>query len=313
MYQYKISNDLTSKAKTAFSLDNDKSVENFVNDLKNINSSLGVVESVNLPKAPTFERMDNVVIDNDKIKQDSIESLESYKNSNNNNINENFDNKINDLNKSKVNLENSSKELKDSVKEDYSAIKEEVSNDAIKRGLAYSSIVINKLDAFNNKELDAYYQIDKELSNNLNAINLELGVLNSSKEEALNNFDIEYASKLNEQIAAATEKLKDAQAEVIKYNNQIAEKEAEYLKDVAELEQKLNDSNWEKEMDVAEMIAKYGSTVVDKIKQKKLLSAAQEFFAGMSKKDSAMILTTYPEIKQLLGEDNYNQIVKMFE
>ena len=81
----------------------------------------------------------------------------------------------------------------------------------------------------------------------------------------------------------------------------------------SELEQKLNDSNWEKEMDVAEMIAKYGSTVVDKIKQKKLLSAAQEFFAGMSKKDSAMILTTYPEIKQLLGEDNYNQIVKMFE
>ena len=313
MYQYKISNDLTSKAKTAFSLDNDKSVENFVNDLKNINSSLGVVENVDLPKAPTFERMENVVIDNDKIKQDSIESLEGYKNTNINNINQNFDNKIDDLNKSKVNLENSSKELKDSVKEDYSAIKEEVSNDAIKRGLAYSSIVINKLDAFNNKELDAYYQIDKELSNNLNAINLELGVLNSSKEEALNNFDIEYASKLNEQIAAATEKLKDAQAEVIKYNNQIAEKEAEYLKDVAELEQKLNDSNWEKEMDVAEMIAKYGSTVVDKIKQKKLLSAAQEFFAGMSKKDSAMILTTYPEIKQLLGEENYNQIVKMFE
>ena len=43
MYQYKISNDLTSKAKNAFSLDNDKSVENFVNDLKNINLNVQVM------------------------------------------------------------------------------------------------------------------------------------------------------------------------------------------------------------------------------------------------------------------------------
>lgn len=314
MYQYKVSNDLTTKAKTAFNSENkNKSVEDFVNNLKKINSNLSTSNSIELPKAPSFERLEDVVIDNEKIKQDSIESLEDYKNNSINNINKEFTSKKEELNSNKTDLQTSANEFKKEVKENYSNIKEQTNSDAIKRGLQYSSIVINKLDAFNKSELEAYTAIDKELTDSLNAINFELNALEGSKEEALNNFDIEYASKLNEKISETTEKLKTAEAEVIKYNNQIAEKEAEYLKDIAELENKLNDANWEKDMEVSELIAKYGVTVVDRIKNTKLLNEAKEYFAGLSKREAAEIITTYPEIKQLLGEENYNQIIKMYE
>lgn len=316
MYQYKVSDETSSQASKLFNTTSEKknkSVEDFVNDLKSINTGLTTTSNIDIPESPTFERMENINIDNEKIKQDSITELEDYRNSSINNINKEYENKGKELEKNKEDLYTTTSELKDSVKQSYATAKENASNDAIKRGLARSSIVINTLDAFNNKELETYTQIDKELTNNINAINFELNALVSSKEEALNNFDIEYASKLTEKINQSTEKLREAQENVIKYNNQIAEKEAEFNQSVAELENKINNSTWDKEKDYAKFISDYGINVVNRVKNDMLLNTAKSYFASLSKREAAEIVTKYPEIIELLGEDNYKEILNMYE
>lgn len=316
MYQYKVSDETSSQASKLFNTTSEKknkSVEDFVNDLKSINTGLTTTSNIDIPESPTFERMENIDIDNEKIKQDSITELEDYRNSSINNINKEYENKGKELEKNKEDLYTTTSELKDSVKQSYATAKENANNDAIKRGLARSSIVINTLDAFNNKELETYTQIDKELTNNINAINFELNALVSSKEEALNNFDIEYASKLTEKINQSTEKLREAQENVIKYNNQIAEKEAEFNQSVAELENKINNSTWDKEKDYAEFISDYGINVVNRVKNDMLLNTAKAYFASLSKREAAEIVTKYPEIIELLGQDNYKEILNMYE
>lgn len=316
MYQYKVSDETSSQASKLFNTTSEKknkSVEDFVNDLKSINTGLTTTSNIDIPESPTFERMENINIDNEKIKQDSITELEDYRNSSINSINKEYENRGKELEKNKEDLYTTTSELKDSVKQSYATAKENASNDAIKRGLARSSIVINTLDAFNNKELETYTQIDKELTNNINAINFELNALVSSKEEALNNFDIEYASKLTEKINQSTEKLREAQENVIKYNNQIAEKEAEFNQSVAELENKINNSTWDKEKDYAKFISDYGINVVNRVKNDMLLNTAKSYFASLSKREAAEIVTKYPEIIELLGKDNYKEILNMYE
>lgn len=312
MYQYKVTDEISSSADDILN-SKKKSAEDFVNDLKQINSTLSTSDSITLPSAPDFTRMEDVVIDENKVRDDSIKELENYRNMSINNINDEFENKSNELESNKESLYSSADAMKQNVRESYDDVRENASNDALRRGLARSSIVINTLDAFNREELDAFRTIDKELTDNINAINFELNALVSSKEEALNNFDIEYASELTAKINESMEKLRDAQADVIKYNNEISEKEAGYLKSISELENEINQSNWEKEKDVAELIADYGITVVDRVRNNQLLNTAKSYFSGLSKKEAAELITTYPEIVKLLGDANYKEILKLYE
>lgn len=312
MYQYKITDEVSSNANGVLKTRN-KEVEDFINDLKNINTKLTSAGEVKMPEAPNFTKMEDVVIDNSKIEEDAIKSLESYKNSSMENINKEFDNKSTELNANKKNLILSASDMKNTVKKDYEKVKESAEADAIKRGLARSSIVINTLDAFNKDELETYKAIDKELTDGLNAINFELNALVSAKDDALRDFDIEYASELTNKINETTDKLKEAQEKVIKYNNDIAEKEANYLKSISELEKEINDSNWDRDKDVAELIAEYGITVVDRVRNNQLLNTAKTYFASLSKKEAAEVITAHPEIVSLLGDANYREIMKMYE
>lgn len=312
MYQYKISDDISSSADEVIKKKN-KSAEDFVNDLKQINSTLSTGDKVSLPDTPDFTRMEDVVIDDTKIKEDATKELQGYRESKIENINTEFENKSKELESNKKSLYSTTGDMTDSIRESYNVARENANADAIKRGLASSSIVINTLDAFNKDELKAYREINKELTDGINAINFELNALVSSKDTALKNFDIEYASELNARIKETTERLKEAQEKVIKYNNEIAEKEADFLKSISELENKINDSNWEREKDVAELIAEYGATTVDRVRNNQLLSTAKSYFAGLSKKEAAEIVTNYPEIVSLLGENNYKEILKMYE
>ena len=161
MYQYKISNDVSSNANGVLKSKN-KKTEDFIDDLKNVNSKLTSAGDVKLPEAPNFTKMEDVVIDNSKIEEDSIKSLEKYKNSSIENINKEFDNKSNELNENKKNLISSAGDMKNTVRRDYEKVKESAEADAIKRGLARSSIVINTLDAFNK---DADFSSNKSINN----------------------------------------------------------------------------------------------------------------------------------------------------
>ncbi len=307
MYQYKITSDLNEKAKSV--LNTKKNSNNILEKLKEVNNLFSVNETENMPNSPTFERLKDVEIDADKIKQDAIDELKEYKTNSISNIENEYINKGSQFKSNIEDLKETAQSTKNEISNSFANLKEEASNDALKRGLARSSIIINTLDAFNNKEIETYNKIDKELSNNINAINFELNALTSSYEEALNNFDIDYASKLKDKIDSTTEKLKKQQEEVIKYNNEIAEKEAEFNSKLFELTNEINDKNWDKNQDVIELYGKYGTMVVDKYKSNKMYDIALNYFSGLNREDALNEISNNSEFKILLGETNYEKLI----
>ena len=307
MYQYKITSDLNEKAKSV--LNTKKNSNDILKELKEVNNLYSINNSGDIPSSPNFERLDDVEIDNEKIKINMEEELKDYKDNSIKNIEKEFDNKEKELNANMEDLNTTASNTKKEVASNFSKLKEEASNDALKRGLARSSIIINTLDAFNNKEIETYNQIDKELSNNINAINFELNALTSNYEDALSNFDIEYASKLKEKIDETTEKLKKQQEEVVKYNNEIAEKEAEFNTKLFELSEEVKNKNWEQNQDVIELYGKYGTMVVEKYKSNRMYDIALNYFSEMNKDDALTELAQNQEFKTLLGETNYQKLI----
>ena len=307
MYQYKITSDLNEKAKSV--LNTKKNSSDILNKLREVNSLFSVNEVENMPNSPTFERLKDVEIDNEKIKSEAEEELKEYRNNSISGIEDKYNKKGSELKSNIEDLKETATATKSEISNNFSNLREEASNDALKRGLARSSIVINTLDAFNNKEIETYNKIDKELSNNINAINFELNALTSNYEDALNNFDIDYASKLKEKIQSTTDKLKKQQEEVIKYNNEIAEKEAEFNTKLFELGEEIKDKNFEQNQDVVELYGKYGTMVVDKYKSNRMYDIALNYFSGINKDDALNELNNNSEFKILLGDANYQKLL----
>jgi len=121
----------------------------------------------------------------------------------------------------------------------YAAALESVNNDAVKRGLARSSIAAGQVLNLESGKAAELYKIGAEHAGELYRLGTELDALEAKKEKALRDFDISYAAKLALEIDnLAAERDKKA-AEVLKYNNDVARIEAQYAADKALNEQKI--------------------------------------------------------------------------
>mgnify|MGYP001134001448 CR=1 FL=1 len=114
--------------------------------------------------------------------------------------------------------------------------------------------------------------------------------MGSAQQEALNNFNIEYASKLSEKISQLEKELKKEEQEVIKYNNEIRQKEQQFNNDIAEFIQNSKNDNFNKDKYLMEFQAKYGANVINNIKSADMEMAAGNLFNNMSKNDILSVL-----------------------
>ena len=198
------------------------------------------------------------------------------------------------------------------VAQSYDLVREKASNDALNRGLQRSSIVINKLDAFNQDEINTYNALNKELTDSLNEIDFELNSLEAQQELALNDFDITYAVKLNNKIASLKQELLDKQMEITKYNNQIAEKEADFDLQYQELVNKMNNENWEQNMDMLEFSSDYGVNVIEKYKQNQIANIVDNYLSGLSKAEARLLLENNETLKSYLTSQNLNSLLTKY-
>lgn len=191
-------------------------------------------------------------------------------------------------------------------------LRENSSNDALKRGLSRSSIVINQLDAFNKDELNTYKALEKDYNDKLDEINFELNSLNQQKQQALADFDIAYAVKLNDQINTLTNNLLEKQTAIIKYNNEIFEKERDYKDKYNSLVADIKEKNINKDANWAELIAKYGEKVIYGYKNNQINNLVDSYFKNMSKEEILNILNTNAELRKALG-NNLESIIARYQ
>lgn len=267
----------------------------------------------NVPESNvSFERLADIKIDDEQIKNQAEEELLSYKKENYDKILNQTIEKEAELKENKESLQENYNSAVENIAKSYDEVREKASDDALNRGLQRSSIVINKLDAFNQDEIDTYNTLNKELTASLNAIDFELNSLEAQQELALDEFDITYAVKLNEKIASLKQELLDKQTEITKYNNQIAEKEANFDLKYQELVNTMNKENWNQNMDMLDMSAEYGSNVLEKYKQNQIYNIVDNYLAGLSKAEAKTLLESNDTVKSYLTSQNLNSLLSKY-
>lgn len=311
MHNYKFSEDLTNKVIQSYEKSRSKNnVDDLVNEIHRTNEMFTIVDIPEY-KDVAFDRMENVSISAEEIEKQAIESLADYKNTNINNIEKGINEKSDALNKNKVDLIESAEAEKKNIEKYYDNAIQTASDDALRRGLSRSSIVINKIDAFNQDELQAYKDLEKEYSSKLNAIDFELNSLNQQKQQAINDFDIAYAVKLNDKIAKLTDDLRKQQEEILKYNNEIAEKEEDYKLKYKEMVNDIKNTNISNNLKMTDLVAKYGQNAINNYRYNQISDIVDKYFANMSKEEIVDILANNQQLKKELGS-SFDSIVEKY-
>lgn len=247
-----------------------------------------------------LERKTFVEPTDDEIKKQAQDSLMEYKNATKNKIQSENKLAVDNISKEIEEIKNSAENNKITTNSYYDKAKQDAENDALKRGLSRSSIIINTLSAFDQNRIDKLNAIDKKLTNQIDALNNQIDILSLEKEKALNDFDIEYASKLNSKISDLKSELQNRKNEVIEYNNKIEEIEREYQKDAIKLNnQAISDTSSELANRIKLLAS--NSDDVKKAKESENYTAVINFLNSMDPSQAMDFVQNNQYIRQMLG------------
>lgn len=223
------------------------------------------VNAYELPKSIDYTEMSYTPLTDGEIKKYSEDLLTEYKLSNIKQINESAANNAASLTTSKGSAETAAQKKQAEIESIYSSAKQDSSNDALRRGLARSSIVINKLNALESAKAQAKADTAQSLFDSIAEIDDKISGLEAKRLDALNEFDILYAAKLGAEIEKQKEERQGRLDEVIKYNNSLKSSNADYGLDYAKTDSALNNDLYEKNADIAQndLISKIQQTVYE--------------------------------------------------
>ena len=239
------------------------------------------------------------------IKEQAISLLDDYKNTSKQVIENDYEGQKKILSDDITTQKESEKSKKEQVASYIESAKQQTSDDALKRGLARSSIVVNQLNAFDNKQIEEFKKIDEEIASNVSKLESEINLLNLKKQNALDNFDITYAVKLNEKISELTNEVQKYNDEVLEYNNKIAEQERAYNDSVKKAQDERN-------REVYEFLAAYGGKVLDSRLSSYRADYVIDYLDSLSSSEALEVLKDNEEIKIALG-DGYDKVISYFE
>lgn len=305
MNNYSIDSAVSDKVVSAYTTDKEKKeLDDLAGTINKINNSFGLIDIPDY-NPPEFSKMDSISKSNDEISAEAKNSLEEYRRSALEDIDSSINTKKSSLENSKSSLKSSKDDAISSVSAAYSKSRDLASNDALKRGLARSSIVVSVLDAFSKDELDTISRIEKDYADNLNAINFELNALGLQREQAIKDFDVAYAVKLNDKINSLANEYQKKEQEIIKYNNEIAEKEKEYQDSYNKLVADIKEKNIDSATKQSELVSKYGSKAISNYTKNQVFAVLDNYLSTKDRNDRIAILTS-DAIKNALGS-NYEE------
>lgn len=287
MYSYTFSKDDTDKV-----TQKTQDYSNMLDDFKKVDDKYNLTTD-----NVTFEKQTFTKPSDEEIKTSAQNSLENYKQTSLQNIEDDYNQKSSDISNQIDELKNSAQSQKQETKNLYSSLKNDASNDALKRGLARSSIVINVLDAFDQNMIDEINKINEEIGTKVESLNNQKSLLNEQRQSALNAFDIAYAVELSTKIDEINAELAEEEQKVIEYNNKIAEKEAEY-------EAQRNKDT----LDRAEFIEKYGEDAILSLKQNEKYEIALNYLNTLSKEEALNELDSNRTFSYELGPTYFNRL-----
>lgn len=205
--------------------DDNSDYADILDKINEINATTQIPEKPDLGDGITYDRIEYDAPSDEEIEKRAQDSLKEYEqagvSSIENEIAALLEKYTSDKNVNTATYESTLKSLNDA----YQSAIEAANNDALKRGLARSSIALNTTAAINSEKADKaaaaaaeYNRQDADLTSKINGLEVE-------RQKAMDEFNISYTAKLTEEINKLKEQREELKNEAIKYNNTLAEKE----------------------------------------------------------------------------------------
>ena len=205
----------------------------------------------------------------------------------------------------------SAAEDKQKILEDlYAAAVESVNNDTLRRGIARSSIANNQIAGIEQKKAEGLYNIGKDYTDGIYRLSAELDALEAKKQKALADFDISYAAKLAMEISDLTLERDRKVNEALKYNNDIAEKEAKYESDKKQNEQKIQKSGYEL-FDTANDASRIFQA--KNAQNAEIFNYLNDYLMSLSKEEALSELLNNPDVRANTDYATFNKLYEQIK
>ena len=239
-----------------------------------------------------LEKLDEIEIDQDKLRQEiyDVKNAETELKKRQLQIdakNLESENKISDAQDS-VNTINSVMDAQKVVAE----------NDLLKRGLARSSIAVMRLGNIEDARAKELIDVQENLSSELSKIESEIMDLNNELDYSLENLDLQLALDVTKELNEKVAELKEKQAEVIEFNNNVSRLEAEYdMKRTSETSEAAK---------VEKQFAQEYAGKLNELRQQELEAVANKYLYTLSPTEAIKALISSPQIASMLGDSFYD-------
>lgn len=252
----------------------------------------------NIPDSLGLEEKEIPNIDEDKVREDVEKEQTKKKEEEAKNLTQETTSKIDAIYKDIDSLKSGAKASEDEINKIYDNYKVNVENDAIKRGLARSSVAILKLDGVESGRAEKLTSMAEKLTSNINELETEITKLQQNLDVSLSNLDLELSDKINNEIKTKIEKLKEEQNKAIEFNNNVKKLEAEYQLKRGDKRDEINK--------LEEELKKTYEGKAQEDKNNQILNVAMDFFSNMSRKDALYMIATRPDLAKLMGDSYYD-------
>lgn len=255
-----------------------------------------------LPSYMSLERKEVPTTTKEEIEAEAKETLGAQKASEEQQINEKYDAKVEAEEAQKKTIDNRQREQSDTINTVYDASRVKAENDALKRGLARSSIVCLELSSIEKERAAKLERLGREITESLDSIETELAQIEQQRISALDSLDIAYAIKLQEQIDKKLAELKKQQDAALEYNNKMTQAEQKYNLSVDEKRTKLEASAKEK--------ADAQNAQINSQKQNEQVELITKYFSQFDRAKALAELQKHTEIASKYGADVYYRVYR---
>ena len=198
------------------------------------------------------------------------------------------------------------------INDSYQQAKASSAAEALKRGLARSSIALSQGTVLDEKQAEQIANVRNSYIEQAAEIDYKLSDLETKKQSALADLDISYAAKLAIEIDELKNERSKKIEEVTKYNNELAKYEAEYNINRQKAEQDLTLGQYEiiknktvGKSDIEQELSKQ--------KQEKKFEYILDYLGGMSKKDAISFAENSDIVKNSLDTYYYRKLLNAIE
>ncbi|MBO4554969.1 MAG: hypothetical protein J5713_04230 [Clostridia bacterium] len=257
------------------------------------------------PKDSGLKEIDYNAKTDDEIRDSALKEADYKKAVDKNSIESKYASAVSALDEGKRSADKNLQESYKKLQDVYDELRRNAENDAIKRGVARSSIITSKLGDLDYAKMLSAGEVESAYNAKMNDIESKLKSLEKDKDVAMSELDLKYAEQVDKRIDELKAERDDLVLKYEKYNNTVREKNDKYAKQREEnIAKFLKEKEEEQAADEKAQAAyeKQNGYSGEKLEEyQNRYNLAYDFYTSLSPDIAVDALKSAPNMKYYLG------------